>query len=334
MAGKEKVRLSSAELASLWSTYENETMMTQMMTYFINKTTDSRIRNVLSDAQSINDEHIKYIQAIYKSESHPIPRGFDEDDVDPGAEQLFSETFFLNFVHNMSRTTINVFGDFYSSSARADIVQFFDEALDDQKKLYKKTLHLLLEMGIYTRPAFLPPPKRIDFVNKQNYFNGWFGEKRPLNAMEIANLYIDIQRNGIGKALLLGFEQVAQAKKVRDYMNQGVKITNKNVELMARILAKEDVNVPPTWDSDVLNAKGVPFSDRLVTYLIAVVGSLSISLYGTSLGRSFRSDITAVYMRIIAEALKYEKEGVDLLISESWLEQPPSSKDNPPYTSE
>lgn len=77
------------------------------------------------------------------------------------------------------------------------------EATKLDMELYKKTLNLLLEKGLYFRAAAIPIPEKVDFVQKQSYLTGWFGERRPLNAAEIMNLYDDMQRNGIGKALVL-----------------------------------------------------------------------------------------------------------------------------------
>ncbi|WP_368666320.1 DUF3231 family protein [Ammoniphilus sp. CFH 90114] len=88
--------------------------------------------------------------------------------------------------------------------------------------------------------------------------------RRPMNALEITQCYYNIQRNGIGKALLLGFSQVARSKKVREYCIRGIVIAFGNIQELSHKLSEENINVSPTWDSDVLNSTTPPFSDKLI----------------------------------------------------------------------
>ncbi|RXT06940.1 DUF3231 family protein [Ammoniphilus sp. CFH 90114] len=85
-----------------------------------------------------------------------------------------------------------------------------------------------------------------------------------MNALEITQCYYNIQRNGIGKALLLGFSQVARSKKVREYCIRGIVIAFGNIQELSHKLSEENINVSPTWDSDVLNSTTPPFSDKLI----------------------------------------------------------------------
>ena len=64
--------------------------------------------------------------------------------------------------------------------------------------------------GFYIKPPQIPIPEKVDFIKKQNYLNGFFGDIRSLHALEIAHLYDNIENNITSKALLIGFSQVAE----------------------------------------------------------------------------------------------------------------------------
>lgn len=49
----------------------------------------------------------------------------------------------------------------------------------------------------------------MNLLKKQGFFWDIFGEKRPLIALEVSNLYSNLQRNALGAATLIGFSQVA-----------------------------------------------------------------------------------------------------------------------------
>lgn len=46
-----------------------------------------------------------------------------------------------------------------------------------------------------------------------------------------------------------------------------------------------------------------------------------------SIAASQRSDLGVMYSRLMTEVLKYGEDGVNILIDEGWLEQPPLAPD-------
>jgi hypothetical protein len=299
-----------------------------VLKYFKVSTQDTEIRSFLDFPINISEKMLEKITDIYIKEGHPIPVAFNEsEDVNLNAPALYSDVFTLNFVHQMSRYGMTAYGAAFSGAARSDVVELFSNAIELCMELYKKSLNLLLEKGLYNRIAAIPIPEKVDFVQKQSYLTGWFGERRPLNAAEITSLYNDIQRNGIGKALLLGFGQTAGLQKVRNYMVKGAQIAGKVVDVLSHILMEENITEPSTWDSEVLNSTTPVFSDKLMMFQASLLTSSSAGYYGTALGTSGRRDIGAKYSRLLIEALQYAEDGAHLLIEHGWMEQPPQSID-------
>jgi hypothetical protein len=100
------------------------------------------------------------------------------------------------------------------------------------------------------------------------------------------------------------------------------------VQELGHKLAEENINVSPTWDSDVLNSTTPPFSDKLIMYHIAAISGLSIGIYGTSLGTVSRRDLGSLFMKILTAAIAYAEDGANLMIENQWLEEPPHSLHN------
>jgi hypothetical protein len=217
---------------------------------------------------------------------------------------------------------------YISSSVTPAVQLIFKKARRELEELYDQTLSLLLSKGLFTRAAAIPIPERIEFIEKQSYLTGWFGERRPMHAMEIMQLYYNIQRNGIGKCLLLGFSQVAQSKKVRDYMVRGATLATKNIQEMGIRLTEENENVTPTWDSEVLNSKVPPFSDKLMMFHVSQLGAISMGLYGVAMGSVTRHDLGVMFARMLKDGALFAEDGISLMIEHGWMEKPPHSVDN------
>ncbi|HJV45059.1 MAG TPA: DUF3231 family protein, partial [Bacillota bacterium] len=153
---KHNIRLTSAEIANLWSTYMTDSMSICVLKYFIAKTQDTEILPVLKFAISISQSHIQEITEIFKQEDHPIPVGFGEHDVNINAPALFSDTFFINYIHSMSKLAMTTYGLAVSSIARTDIYNLFSKAYLTAKDLYETSLQCLLSKGLYYRAPCIP----------------------------------------------------------------------------------------------------------------------------------------------------------------------------------
>nr|WP_251027011.1 DUF3231 family protein [Bacillus sp. ISL-46] len=54
---------------------------------------------------------------------------------------------------------------------------------------------------------------------------------------------------------------------------------------------------------------------------------MSIGYYGTAVSLSPRGDISAMYNRLSLEIQMYAEDGANIMIKNSWLEQPPMASD-------
>jgi hypothetical protein len=154
-----------------------------------------------------------------------------------------------------------------------------------------------------------------------------FGEKRPLVASEIDNLFNNLQRNSIGVASLIGFSQVAKVKEVKQFFLKGIEIGNKHIKLFRSKLEESNLPAPMSWDAEVTNSTDTVFSDKLMMFLTSGLISMSIGYYGTAVSQSPRGDLTSMYNRLSMEIQLYAEDGANIMINRDWLEQPPIAAD-------
>jgi hypothetical protein len=329
MENKHNVKLTVSELGSLWTTYGTDSMLNCVLKYFLEKVEDEEIRRVLEQSLQITQKSVSTISDIFVKENIPIPQGFSEkEDVNLHAPRLYSDPFFLFYVKSMTRSTLSALSMALPSIARADIAAFFSELLSSTTKLYNLTREVLLNKGLYVRSPTIPYPQKVDFINEQSYLTGWFGERRPLNAMEITNLWTNSQTNIVGKSLLIGFAQVAKSDEVRQYMERGKKIAAKHIEVFTSILNENDLPLSITYDTGVIDSTTAPFSDKLMMLHTTSLIGAGIGNYGVAISSNIRRDLASHYNRLMAEVGKYAEDGANLLIKNGWLEQPPHAKES------
>ncbi|MCY9662361.1 hypothetical protein P5G65_18080 [Paenibacillus chondroitinus] len=61
----------------------------------------------------------------------------------------------------------------------------------------------------------IQPLEKVDFVHSQKFLGSFFQKGRPLQGLEIAHIFGNLNNDITSKALIIGFAQVANAKAHR-----------------------------------------------------------------------------------------------------------------------
>lgn len=166
--------------------------------------------------------------------------------------------------------------------------------------------------------------KKTDFIDKQNFFSGeLLGQSRPLIAREITSVFASMRYNIIGGALITGFAQIAESKKISDYFFRGRELADKKIKALTSIFSKENIPISSSSDSFVTDSTVAPFSDKLMLYHIVLLHGASIGQDGLAFSTAMRHDLQKHYSGSIVETGKYAEDGLDILIENQWMEQPP-----------
>jgi hypothetical protein len=321
------IQLISSEIANLWTQYMNDCMSVCVLRYALQHVQDPEIEQLLKVSLVLSQTHINKIKEYLNEQNFPIPKGFSEEDVNLNAPPLFLDQFWLRYIYVMSMFGITGYGLALTTAVRDDICDFYRQCNIESMNIFNKSMHMLLVKGLFVRPPYISAPEKVEFVKSTNYMTGWFGRRRVLNVQEIANIYFNIEKISLNEALTLGFGQVAESQKVREYMVRLRNISTKQIEIFSSVLSEDNLPAQPTWQSEVTNSTTSPFSDKLIMFLSDVLLTYAVTYFGTGMATSMRSDLIVHYQRIILEDMKAGKEGFEIMVDHGWMEQPPHADD-------
>ncbi|WP_421381261.1 DUF3231 family protein [Bacillus salacetis] len=324
-------RLTSGELATLWTTYQNDTSSLCMTEYFLAKCEDPEIESLLKLTQGASLDHIAFLKDLYESEQIPIPAGFSiEKDVKPESPRMYEDMFFLMFLRQMAKVGMITYSGALSLAVREDIIHFYQGCLAFTSDLYKKTTEMALKKGILVRPPYIPYPKGIDFVDEKSYFSSSlnpFTEKRPLNAIEISHLFMNTETNLLGSMLTTSFAQMARTKEVKEFMVRAQDVAQKHINIFTKTLVDNNMQAPMSWDTNVQDNTSPIFSEKLMMFMVTLTINAGMGNYGVSGAASMRMDVASNYFRLALETGRLGKSGADIMVKYRWLEEPPQSPD-------
>ena len=322
---KTKIRLTASEISMLWTQYINDTASKCVNIHFLEKVEDEEVRPVIEFALNGSKHNLSFLTDFFKSEKFPVPIGFTSEDVNADAPRLFSDTYSMMYLRNMSVLGMAAGSIALGLVTRPDVITFFKSVLKMAVGLQDLTRDLMLKQGTYVRPPYITKPAKVDFVEKQSFLAGFFGQKRSLTVQEITMLFNNVQTNTIGKNLIMGFAQTAQDKEVKEFFVRGKQISQKHIDIFSDILKQEDLPAPMTWDTAVSDSTIPVFSDKLMMYHVSGMIAAGIGNYGASISGSPRRDLGLRYGSLIPEIALYAEDGANIMIKHGWLEEPPQT---------
>ncbi|WP_419956477.1 DUF3231 family protein [Neobacillus niacini] len=324
---KEKLRLTAAEMSTLWTQYLNDSLAACVSTHFLEKVEDEETRPIIEFVLQTAKTNISTMQELFRKENFPIPVGFNEDDVHAHAPKLFSDTFVQMYFKNMSILAMAANSAALGLATRPDVVSFHKKVLEASVHLQDLSREIMLKQGTYIKPPYISIPDKVDFVKKQQFLAGFFGPKRAITGVEITHLFLNVQTNAIGKALITGFAQTTENEEIKQFLYRGKQIAQKHVDIFSDFLKKEDLPAPMSWDTAVSDSKTSVFSDKLIMFHITGMIAAGIGNYGMAMAASPRRDIGLRYATLIPEISLYAEDGANIMINHGWLEEPPQAED-------
>lgn len=323
----DKSHLTAAEMGKLWVVYLGNTMGKCVLSYFLKHVDDADIKRVLEIALGLSKAYIQDIKTIFKQADFPIPVGFTDDDVDLEAPKLFYDEFYLYYLQYLGKAGMSIYSVAIPLVTRKDVRDFFLNSLSDTAKLMSDVNDVLISKGKLMNSPIIPTPEKVDFVNKQNFLSGFFGEVRQLHGLEIAHLYGSINNDVTSKALILGFSQGIRNEKVKKYLERGKNINQKHIELLSDKLNKDNIPSPTLLDHLVTASTTPTFSDKLMVYHKIDMFSMKIREYANGVSLNGRKDIGILFAKCQSDVALYVEDGANIMIDHGWLEQPPEAID-------
>ncbi|MBO7746859.1 DUF3231 family protein [Paenibacillus sp. MWE-103] len=319
--------LTSSEQGKLWTTYMGNTMGICVLSHMLEHAENEEIRSILAYALEIAEQLAQTIRDIFAKENYPIPVGFTADDLITGAPRLFADDFCLFYLKYVGKAGLSLYSIAVPLMTRPDLREFFTQCVTLTLSMINRVNEALLAKGLIVKPPYIPYPKRVDFIRKQSYLNGFFGDVRPLQAMEITHLYDNIENNAISKAVLIAFSQVARSEQAKSYFVRGRELAEKHHAHFSKILERENLFAPPILDPFITTSTAAPFSDKLMLFHKLDMYTMRVRSYGNAISLSARHDLVEKYGRFLLQVGNYVEDGANILIEHGWLEEPPQAAD-------
>lgn len=323
----ENIRLTAAEISFLWNSYIMNSKSKYMLRYAAEKAQDKDIKSVLQWAVQLTEKSLEATEKVYKSANHPIPYAFKEEDVRLDADKLYSDRLMLRILKNFTSFGISHYSLAISKIARADVREIFNQGLLDSIALLNKMDEIAIEKGIFVRYPNMNIPKTIEFAQSHSIMGAFLGHNRPMSSMEVTWVFCSCLSAGVTEAVLTGLAQTAKTERVRDFMAKGRKLLKEHIETLNGLLIKEELAIPPTYITEVLNTTDSPFSEKIALYFAVAVITEILNYYSSTKIYSLRKDIFLAVTQLSTELVMYMKDGLDILIDNGWMEEMPKSID-------
>jgi hypothetical protein len=326
---KIKNRISSSELGTLWLTYQEKTLILRVLEYFMEKADDQQAKNIMGGLWQDLNYYVNKIKEILENDGVVIPIGFTKEDVNLEAPKLYDNGFDIMFVRILKEVSMGMYTLNMNMAYRDDIISIYEGLTSISQKNYKISTQYLLQKGILSLPPQVTMPKSNEFIENRSYLRGFnlFSEKRALNDIELGILHHGIETNNIGMQLITGFAQCAKNKEVIKYFTKGIDLAKKQIKVFEEILLQSDVQLSAVARSTVTTSKMAPFSDKLMMFCIHLFNGFG--LVGSSFGTIFslRNDLTIKSALIAKDIFTYTKDGINIMIENRWMEEPPQMED-------
>lgn len=311
----------------MWSQYQSDSLAKCVLKYFLAKVQDEEIHPLLDFALSLSQNHVAWIRNTYKNQGFACPVGFTDEDVNLNANRLFDDIFTLHYLNNMSRLGLAAYGLALSTASRQDIREFYTQTLHESIELNERVVKLMLQKGIYVRSPYIPANTHVEFAQRQAFLGNVFSQSRPLTAVEIMHVFMNIQTNMMGKAMLTSFWQTASSPAIRSHFLRGKEIAQKHIEIFTKRLAADDLSGSSSMEHLITTSMQSPFSEKLMLFHVSALIQMGIGNYGVAISTSQCYDLAVDYTRLMAEVALYAKDGANLMIECGWFEEPPQAVD-------
>lgn len=316
-------RMTAAEIAELWMTFEQYTMLNGFFRYFVKTCEDGAIKTLLSDTMSRFQARTTFVAEAFNKENIPIPMGFTDDDVDLSAPKLFSDVFMLHYLKNMIRIALMLNSQNLNMSSRPDIRDFYNDTLQSVIRLNIQTHDLMLAKGVLPRPPFVTVAPKVDHVHQPDFLAGILVKPRPLLTAEIAHLYFTTLTNTVGRTFLAGLRQVITDQDIKAHFSQGIDLADSIIAALSNVAQAEGVRFSLLRDDDISDSTQSPFSEKIMMYHINLINTIGVGMLGLSAAGSPRHDLVKIYGQFILQAGAYSEKGVKIMMANDWLEEPP-----------
>lgn len=321
-----KDALTANEINAIWSAFMKNSMEIRFLEYFLETAEDFEIRKIIRKMLNHRMKDIECINNILVQENITVPLGFTDDDVCTEAAKIFSDNFILFFCYDLVLFSISVLSNALIDCVRYDIREYFQTSLEHNIEMQNIIIEIKISKGVYLSFPKVAIDNEVDLVDKMNFLKGIFGDKRPINVGEIANLSKIIDRAQFSKMVFVVFSKISKTHHISQHFNKGRDETQRVLDVLTHVLDEENIPISSSSDYQISDIETSPFSDKLMLFFVNMcLGMFCFTMIAQASTSCLRNDLILKISKISNDLKFYYLDGVKLSIKEGWLERPPQS---------
>lgn len=319
---------TAGEISNIWRYIIGNQAHLCFLEHWILHAEDEDLKVILQRSKDLAQQIVKEGIELYDRAGFPQPIGFTiNKDVIPDAPRLMSDKLVLFTLQILSEYGVYGYGLTLGKTETPEVLAYIKKCLFNSTELYQNITEAIYKKGYQHQPVYIAPPKQSELVQEQSFLAGWWGEQRPLSAIEIDSLFYSLRGVMLAKIRLMAFSQIVKDPKVQKYCKRGKDIAAKRVEKLQSLNATENLPFLATYESEITDSSTSPFSDQLIMFETLSLVEIAISRYGNALSIVARRDLSAMFATYIVETGTFLDDGLSLMIEKKWFEQPPMASE-------
>ncbi|MGC7872698.1 DUF3231 family protein [Desulfosporosinus sp. SYSU MS00001] len=321
-----KDALTANEINAIWTAFMKNSMEIRFLEYFLETAEDFELRKIVQKMLNQRMKDIECISNILVQENITVPLGFTDDDVCTEAAKIFSDNFILFFCYDLVLFSISVLSNALIDCVRYDIREYFQTSLERNIEMQNIILEIKISKGVYLSFPKVAIDNEVDLVDKMNFLKGIFGDKRPINVGEIANLSKIIDRAQFSKMVFVVFSKISKTHHISQHFNRGRDEIQRVLDVLTHVLDEENIPISSSSDYQISDIETSPFSDKLMLFFVNMcLGMFCFTMIAQASTSCLRNDLILKISKISNDLKFYYLDSVKLSIKEGWLERPPQS---------
>lgn len=310
------------ELGSLWYLQSSSNMINLLLKYLSETSEDPDLRNILNEIYEISTYQEQEATQLLSEEGYKDTPFFREDDIYSSKTKLFSDHLIIEILKHLTSNGLQALTLQYVELTDFKVKNFYKKLLNDVIQLDFSLLKLLNDKDLLQDNSF-SYKKAAERDGK--LFKVASTQQRPLNAVELANMFGSLQCNNVGVALCIGFSEVVEDMDTKKFILEGKKLAFYQSAFLSDIYRENGIPTTTGLEAHVNKVKESPFSDKFMANLIMLLNPVSISNLQNAVVSSYKKDHIDSLKELIKMVEDYSEKGLKLLIRKNWFNEPPVS---------
>jgi Protein of unknown function (DUF3231) len=308
------------EFGFLWYLQSSSNMVNIILKNLIDTAEDKDLRSVLDEINSLSTFQEKEATKILNDSGYNETPFFSEVDLYNSSVKLFTDQLIIEILKHITGNGMRILASQYSELTDMNVKKFCSQILTKIIQIDESLLGLLKGKNLLQNSPFSYMKAH---ERESKLFKVVSTQLRPLNAVELGNMYSALQCNNVGVALCAAFSDVVKDEESKQLFKDGKKLAFHQAATLSDIFRENGVSTTTGLEGFVQTVHESPFSDKLMTNLIMFLNPIGIINLQNAAVFSYKKNHVKILSELIEQVQSFSEKGFKLLVKKGWLIEPP-----------